>query len=65
MAWVACDENGSEWIYDGCPDRGIKNFVTNRYCTNAIELPSGSIKELIGRDLTWDDEPIELKNINN
>lgn len=26
-----------------------------------IELPKGSIKKLIGCDLTWDDEPVELK----
>ena len=28
---------------------------------NAIVLPKGSIKKLIGRDLTWQDEPVELK----
>jgi hypothetical protein len=27
----------------------------------SIELPKGSIKKLIGRDLTWEDEPVELK----
>lgn len=26
-----------------------------------IELPKGSTKKLIGRELTWDDEPVELK----
>ena len=26
-----------------------------------IELPKGSIYKLIGKELTWDDEPIELK----
>ena len=25
-----------------------------------IELPRGSIKRLIGRELTWDDEPVEI-----
>lgn len=25
-----------------------------------IELPKGSIKELIGRELTWNDEPVEI-----
>ena len=28
---------------------------------NRVELPKGTIKKLIGRELTWDDEPIELK----
>lgn len=26
-----------------------------------ISLPKGSIKKLIGRDLTWEDNPVELK----
>lgn len=28
---------------------------------NGIELPKGTIKKLIGRELTWKDEPVELK----
>ena len=27
----------------------------------AIKLPKGSIKKLIGRDLNWNDEPVELE----
>ena len=26
-----------------------------------VELPKGSIKKLIGRELSWSDDPIELK----
>lgn len=26
-----------------------------------VELPKGSIKKLIGRELSWEDEPVELK----
>lgn len=29
--------------------------------SDTIELPKGSIKKLIGRELSWDDEPVELK----
>jgi len=25
-----------------------------------VTLPQGSIKKLIGRELTWDDEPVEI-----
>lgn len=28
-----------------------------------IELPKGTIKKLIGRDLTWEDEPVEIKEV--
>lgn len=27
----------------------------------SIFLPRGTIKKLIGRELTWEDEPVELK----
>lgn len=27
----------------------------------SITLPKGTIKKLIGRELTWEDEPVELK----
>lgn len=39
-------------VYDD-PDEGLRDV--------SIELPKGSIKKLIGRELTWDDEPVELK----
>ena len=29
--------------------------------TNYVTLPKGSIKKLIGRDLDWSNEPVELK----
>jgi hypothetical protein len=28
---------------------------------DSIELPKGSIKKLIGRELTWSDNTVELK----
>lgn len=31
----------------------------DRRC-DIIELPSGTIRKLIGMDLTWEDEPVEL-----
>ena len=60
MAFVAVDQNGEEWIYERNPTRGIDSFC-DVTIDGQIELPSGSIKKLIGRDLTWDDEPVELK----
>lgn len=65
MAWVAVDKDGTEAIFDECPRR-IENseawgFVFLDDGRNIIELSKGSIKKLIGRDLTWEDEPVELK----
>nr|DAF67739.1 MAG TPA: hypothetical protein [Caudoviricetes sp.] len=30
------------------------------YVNTSVELPKGSIKKLTGKELTWNDEPIEL-----
>lgn len=76
MAWLAVNKNGQEicsefklfrcgdfewttlseedyknWCFetDGNPDE----FIVN--------LPKGSIKKLIGRDMTWEDESIKLE----
>lgn len=58
MAWVACNINGTEVISDRKGHRekdGFWSFISDTIC-----LPSGSIKKLIGRDLSFDDEPVEL-----
>ena len=60
MAWVAVDKDGSEWVYN---DEPIKDRDSNVYLEpfwGSVELPSGSIEKLIGRKLTWEDEPVEL-----
>lgn len=64
MAWVAVDENGDEWIYGkDKPYRerfGIDIWVW--FSDGAsVHLPKGTIKKLIGYELTWKDEPVELK----
>jgi hypothetical protein len=28
--------------------------------TDRVTLPQGSIEKLIGRELTWEDEPVEI-----
>lgn len=61
-AWVAVDYSG-EFISDKEPFRDMFNtgyygFVAN---ANVVKLPKGTIKKLIGRDLTWEDKPIKLK----
>lgn len=57
MAWVAVDKDGSEIICD------YKLHRMNNYwgsIGSRIILPQGSIKKLVGRELTWEDEPIEI-----
>lgn len=57
MAWVAVDADGMEYIYRSKPSRFAEYW--DDYCPS-INLPKGSIKKLIGRELSWEDEPVEL-----
>lgn len=65
MAWVVIDEFEEEIILDPKPsknknDKDWKGYW-NDFHIGKIKLPKGSIKKLIGRNLTWDDDPVELK----
>lgn len=67
MAWLAVDKDGEEAIYSIKPIRGTnkikhneKVWVLSRVSAHYIFLPKGSIKRLIGKDLTWNDEPVKF-----
>lgn len=59
MAFLAKDEDGSEWIYQDkpvkCNDKWLGNFEDP-----SIHIPKGSIQKLIGRELKWGDKPVEI-----
>lgn len=72
MAWLAVDKNGDEYIYQLKP-RKIDNKDTIWFVNEAcdyeecdyagsyyVALPKSSIKKLITKELTWDDEPVEI-----
>lgn len=65
MAYVAVDENGNEFLHDDKPIRArVKNngyWIDNYLESVYIDLPKGSIEKLIGKKLTWEDEPVKLK----
>lgn len=62
MAFLATYQNGEEWIFSHIPQRCNDGTweIANLY-QMALPLPKGSIRKLIGRELTWTDEPVELK----
>lgn len=73
MAWIAVHKNGEEGIFANKPSRGVKlgwwddevevyDSDEGIFYDTEIPLPKGSIKKLIGRDLDWNDEPVELRN---
>lgn len=71
MAWLAISKSGQEGIYPKKPTRISDCFWE---CTSVaysslwyhwnqldleVKLPKGSIEKLIGKTLTWEDEPVE------
>lgn len=62
MAWLAVDRAGNEGIFYREPVRDLNCWTDASYAFNDSEiyLPQGSIKKLIGRELTWENEPVEI-----
>lgn len=68
MAWVAVSKDGKEGIFTHKPTRVEKLGLWydeaeygGVFYDTEISLPKGTIKKLIGRELSWKDEPMELK----
>lgn len=70
MAWLTVDKSSIECIFDNEPVRidgqwdDVDYMVrgeTNYDSSTGIILPKGTIKKLIGKDLTWKDEPVKIK----
>lgn len=67
MAWLAVNKDGTEIIIDEKPYRNYESWVydgcieSENFTNYGIDLPFGSIFKLIGKTLTWDDEPVEIK----
>lgn len=66
MTWLVVDKIGTEYIYSDKPKR-FEDIWESSYeeygdpLESSVLLPNGTIKKLIGRELTWEDEPVELK----
>lgn len=61
MAWLAVNKDLKEAIFNLKPGRGNDLWCPYYERDSYIMMPKGSIKKLIGRDLTWNDEPVEFK----
>lgn len=63
MAYLCVDKDGTETIFRVKPYRSrLGYWFYSGYADrdrNAIELPTGSVFKLLGRRLTWEDEPVE------
>lgn len=56
--WLAVDYDGIEKAFWNKPKRCEKH---GEWWGDKMVLPYGSVKKLIGRELSWSDEPVELK----
>lgn len=59
--WVCVNSFGTELIFETEPHKAVYSWRDDYGSCKCIEIPQGSIKKLIGRELTWNDEPVELK----
>ena len=60
-AWLCVSYVGMELMFASKPHKIDSSWQDNNGCCKCLELPKGSIKKLIGRELSWKDEPVELK----
>jgi hypothetical protein len=65
MAYL-CVDRESEYIADNKPTRNFFEWTgwtnTDGETCNIISVPKGTIKKLIGREISWEDEPIHLES---
>jgi len=59
MAWLCKDK--VEKIFKDKPSVEHNRWVGQTLFSDKIVLPEGTIKKIIGRDLTFLDEPVEIK----
>ncbi len=59
MAWLAIAKNGTEYITAEKPNYLISlDLWWSEY--SRIELPSGCIKKILGREITVNESPVEI-----
>lgn len=66
MAWLAVNKDGREIIFESMSERCDGEYWTvflsilSDDVTDCVVLSQGSVEKLIGRKLTWDNEPVEI-----
>ena len=69
MAFLAIDKKGRETIHEGNPNYdgcewyySFNDYAEGEYFTNSctIDLPKGTIAKILGRELTFEESPIEI-----
>jgi hypothetical protein len=63
MAWLCVDKSKNEHISEDKPIRHKGVLWCFAFDDDAVSLPKGTIKRLIGRELSWEDEPVEFTEV--
>lgn len=67
MAYVVVDKCGTEKIFRDEPKRKSGYWVIDENSMfiypDMVFLPKGTIKKLIGREMSWEDDPIDIYQI--
>ena len=63
--WLAVDKDNSVWLYDKKPARmqildNISNTWTVMPEDACIQTSKEVMLKLLGKELTWNDEPVEI-----
>ena len=61
MAYIAVDKDGDEWIFGEEPYRNLKRLIWLQDATDYVSVPKGTILKIIGKQLTWSDDAVELE----
>lgn len=61
MPFIAVDKNGKEYICSVKPERDTHaEWWSLESYGYLVEVPQGTSLKLTGKQLTWEDEPVEL-----
>lgn len=67
MAYLVVDRCGKEKIFQDEPKRDSGYWTIDKDSIfnypDMVFLPKGTIKKLIGREMSWEDDPIDLYQI--
>lgn len=63
--WLAVDKDNSVWLYDKKPARmqtldNISNIWAIMPEDNCIQISKEVMLKLLDKELTWNDEPVEI-----
>ena len=60
MAWIAVDADNSVYLYEFKPEKGFSAWNVDTCGGIYSEIDRGFDIILIGKTLTWKDEPVEI-----